>query len=280
MKIKEIISKYKNSLIWVFFITSIILGFIQLITNKFTYTPNSKLAIFSSIILISLLTVHACTTLKIKKAAFFLSLGIVCGFISEYLGLKYGVVFGGSYNYNRQNFELIIKDVPVLVLLFWSFFIYTGYTITTSFLVFLNINKPSHLNNKLLQILPLSLLDALLVMAIDLTMDPLMVLSGNWTWPNGGLYFDIPIGNFIGWFFVAFVATGIFRLIEFYFPEDNHSFDKRLLLIPVIGYGALSILFAVYTINLKMPQLALISLASMMPIIIINLIIYHNRKII
>jgi putative membrane protein len=40
----------------------------------------------------------------------------------------------------------------------------------------------------------------------DLTIDPMMsTITGNWVWHNGGSYFGVPLGNFLGWYLTVYV---------------------------------------------------------------------------
>jgi len=52
-----------------------------------------------------------------------------------------------------------------------------------------------------------ALISALALTAWDLGLDPQMVGWGLWVWPNGGLYFGIPLMNFFGWLLTAFIGT-------------------------------------------------------------------------
>jgi putative membrane protein len=82
--------------------------------------------------------------------------------------------------------------------------------------------------NKNIIILFTILLDGLVVVALDLFMDPIAVKSGDWTWLEGGPYFGIPIGNFIGWFFVVVLAMGTFRAVEYFFPRKEIKYNKSI----------------------------------------------------
>ena len=53
----------------------------------------------------------------------------------------------------------------------------------------------------------LGLLSALAFTAWDLFLDPQMVGWGFWAWDKPGLYFGIPLGNYLGWIVVSAVIT-------------------------------------------------------------------------
>jgi len=47
----------------------------------------------------------------------------------------------------------------------------------------------------------------------DLTIDPMMsTITGNWIWHDGGSYFGVPLGNFLGWYLTVYVFLQCFAL--------------------------------------------------------------------
>lgn len=197
---------------------------------------------------------HAIYTLGFKRATLFIGLSMFVGWLAETWGLKGGWLFGGEYEYARG--QMSIGLVPVIVVCFWGVFIYTGYTMTNSLLIWLGNIKPNIQNKKLLLLLLLLILDGWFVVAIDLFMDPLQVFVGRWGWVNGGAYFGVPLGNFVGWFLVTITVTGLFRMFEYFKPRDDSLVDSSLLILPTIGYGALAGWFLVSAIQAKMFSLA------------------------
>lgn len=211
---------------------------------------------------------HAAWTLGLSRGIFFLTLASSVGFIFEVLGLTYGIVFGGSYYYNPGTYSLL--GVPLTVIIYWAIFIYTGYCITNSFLYWLNLKKPMVTKNKLSKLVTLIILDGLIVVSIDLFMDPLMVAEGIWSWILGGGYFGVPLGNFLGWFIVSIISCGIYRIYEYYHPLTKTSIHQSVYFIPVIGYAMLYILFLVTSIGYQMYLLSFIGTVVMLPTILIN----------
>lgn len=109
-------------------------------------------------------------------------------------------------------------------------------------------------------------------------MDPLQVQSGGWRWLEGGPYFGVPIGNFIGWFIVTIIVTGIFRTFEYFFSIKKAKYDKTVYIIPVISYGVLAISFALGAIKHQMQGLAVVGSLLMLPIAIFNVILFIKWK--
>jgi uncharacterized membrane protein len=106
-------------------------------------------------------------------------------------------------------------------------------------------------------------------------MDPIQVKMGEWIWLENGPYFGIPIGNFIGWFLVTIIVTGIFRSFEFFRPMEYKD-DKTIFIIPVIGYGVLALSFAISAIKYQIHNLAIYGILFMMPIVLFNLILFKK----
>lgn len=227
---------------------------------------------FSFILQFALLLFHAAWTMSWCRSLLLLAIIMGFGGVAELLGVRFGVLFGGSYTYHGT--VGMVSGVPVLVLLYWACFVYGGYCISSSFLFWLKQEKPSskQRNGYLLPLLVL--LDGLLVVAIDLLMDPMMVKMGNWQWLEGGAYYDIPLGNFLGWFIVVIFSSGSFRLYEYFRPQPKQLLPYSIFLIPVISYALLCIVMVAVTAVLELHGLALSGFFFMFPVVVINLLLY------
>lgn len=188
---------------------------------------------------------HSFIFLKPRPATIFFLLTVLLGMLSEISGLKFGFVFGGAYAYDCRQ-QACIASVPLIIPLFWFVFIYTGYCMALSFLV---IEK-----HKIL--FPAAA--AFFTVSIDLPLDPIMVALGKWHWLQGGPYLDIPIGNFLGWFLVAYLSTAIFILIDKPYLKPVSDKHKKFGYIPVAGYYILMIFMASMAFRLEYPMLFIV----------------------
>ncbi len=220
-----------------------------------------------------LLALHAVWTLGYKRGLFFIILIFAAGLISEVIGVNTGLIFGGVYTYQSDT-QLMLLGVPLMIPLFWGAFIYAGYNISTSFLYWLNKKKPDKYANNWKTLLLLILLDGLIVVAIDLIMDPLQVQAGNWAWISDGEYYRIPVNNYTGWFAVTAITTGVFRLYEYFKPKPGNDFNAAMYLIPLCGYLLLCFGLIGLTIKANLPQLTVIGLCTMLPVAVINLALF------
>ncbi len=222
-----------------------------------------------------ILILHSLIALSLKRSILFIFLAASIGTIMEYIGLKDGTFFGGHYIYKSQ---ITLFNVPINVILFWAVFIYTGYSITNSFLFWLKREKPNFKTRNFWLLLSTIAFDGLVVVALDLFMDPIAVKSGSWKWLEGGQYFGVPIGNFIGWFIVTIIVTTIFRILEYFFPEKETNYNKSIFIIPVLGYGLLALSFCFKAINFQIYDLAILGSLFMFPTIIVNLFFFRKYK--
>jgi len=269
--------RHPEKIMWSIFFSIILLAIIQIMGMFMGVELDERYPLFKLIFLgvpVILVVLHAFVTLKVR-GLFFLVLAALLGFTSEYYGLKYGQFFGTYYTYSPQ---IAISTVPLQVIFYWAIFIYTGYGVTNSFLHWLHIKLPDiRLKNGWLLLLTI-LLDGWFILAIDLFMDPLEVRQGAWTWINGGPYFGVPIGNFIGWFVVAVLVSGIMRSIEYYFPQKKRIHNKSILIIPILCYGLVTISLMSMAVQLHMYELGLVGFFLMVPTVLFNLFLFSRYR--
>lgn len=268
----------KEKILWfLFLVDSIVILFHLLGSYGGIEFAKSSFIIFLALVLPALiLFIHSIWVLSAKRALFFVFLACLIGFLSEFIGLNSGIIFGGHYVYQQRSWMLF--DVPISVILYWAVFTYLGYSIVNSFLYWKNKSKPTFAKHNFLQVPILCLQDGLIVTAIDLFMDPLQVNLENWTWIDKGPYFGVPIGNFVGWFIVVVIITGIFRSFEYFNPQKKTNIPKKILLIPVLGYAAIWFSFVLLSVEAQMYNLAVIGTLLMLPTVFINLYLFHKNR--
>ena len=65
--------------------------------------------------------------------------------------------------------------------------------------------------------IPRIFLTAIILVMMDLVLDPAAVYAGLWSYPDGGWYFGVPWTNFAGWFFSGIIGASIL----FWFDADE-----------------------------------------------------------
>jgi uncharacterized membrane protein len=261
-------NSYKEKILWALLLIDLFAIAINFINPFLNFGINQNIITFSVLLLpVICLLLHSFWSLGVSRAITFLLLASLIGLFFEVWGLSSGVIFGGHYIYKQGAFMLF--NVPYIVPIYWAVFIYTSYCITNSFLFWNNKNKPNKTEH-FFRLLPLLVIfDGIFTLIIDLIMDPIQVHSGAWTWLDKGPYFGIPIGNFIGWFIVTILVTGIYRTYEYFYPRKI-SISKTIFMIPVIGYGTMGIAFLFSAIQIKFYPLAILCLLIMLPVTLIN----------
>lgn len=265
--------------IWGLFYFFIFVVVLRLSADMFGVKLEEQFFLFKLVFLaipVLLLILHSFHTLSFYKSVLFISLAAITGTVMEYMGLTYGTVFGGYYVYKSQ---FTLFHVPLSVIAYWGVFIYIGYCLVNSFLYWVQKDKPNTRQTNAWLLPLLVLLDGVVVVAIDLFMDPLQVKMGSWQWLSEGPYFGIPIGNFIGWFMVTILVTGIFRVIEYFFPRNQRRYTNTIFLIPVLGYGAMSFSYALLAIKFQMYSLAFIGSCIMLPIFFSNIYLFAKYRL-
>lgn len=216
---------------------------------------------------------HAMSTLGKIRGISFLFFASSIGFFAEFIGIHYGIPFG-RYVYNSNQYTLF--TVPILVIAYWAVFIYLGYAITNSFLYWLGMVKPSRAFHNSKNVVLLMLMDGFIVTCIDLFLDPIAVKQNTWRWLDTGPYFGIPISNFIGWFVVTIVATGIFRLFEYYHPKIV-TLGVILYTLPSIGYGLIWLLYTIIAFRVHAQDVIIIGTILMVPIVVSSILLSRRQ---
>jgi putative membrane protein len=117
----------------------------------------------------------------------------------EMIGVYTGLPFG-RYSYT-QSLQPQLLGVPLLIPLAWAMMLPPAWEIAAR--VFAGRNAPYPFVTRLGR----SGVAALAFTAWDLFLDPQMVSWGFWVWETPGLYFGIPLVNYLGWFGVSFILS-------------------------------------------------------------------------
>ena len=138
-----------------------------------------------------------------KRTLSFLFMGYGIAWASEALSIRTGFPYGWYfYIYENLQGEWLNFGVPVWDSVSYVFLCYAG-MMTARYLV-----PDSSVKKQVI-------LGAVLVVVLDIVVDPLSHLGNLWFlgkiyyYPNPGFYFDVPLSNFIGWFFVTLLIIGI-----------------------------------------------------------------------
>lgn len=136
-----------------------------------------------------------------KKFLLWLLSAYVLTLLIEIVGVKTGMIFG-EYSYGSV-LGAGIGGVPLIVGFNWVLLILGSF----------NIARIAFKNNLLR-----CLLAAMLLVMMDLLIEPVAVKLGYWQWENA----VIPLQNYIAWFVISLVAA--ISLVKLNFHNNNNSF--------------------------------------------------------
>jgi uncharacterized membrane protein len=123
--------------------------------------------------------------------------------LSEFSSTRTGVPFGlYAYTGHTRGQELFIADVPFMDALSFTFLAYAAFCLARGVL------------GRGASPVPLTVLGGVLMMLLDVVIDPVAVRGDRWFlgqifyYPDGGVYFGVPLSNFMGWLVVGAVTIG------------------------------------------------------------------------
>ncbi|MFQ5897482.1 MAG: carotenoid biosynthesis protein [Candidatus Methylomirabilia bacterium] len=137
-----------------------------------------------------------------RRALAFTAWAWAVAFVAEYSSTRTGIPFG-LYHYTQvtRGQELYLANVPFMDSLSFSFLAYAAFSLARSVL-----NRERGFR--------VIALTGLLMMWLDLVIDPLAVRGDRWFlgrifyYPAGGVYFGVPLSNFLGWAVVGWAIAG------------------------------------------------------------------------
>jgi uncharacterized membrane protein len=139
-------------------------------------------------------------------------------YIAEFSSTRTGIPFGRYYyTGSTVGHELYLSNVPVMDTLSFTFLLFASYAMALWFLL-----PTQHSDAGWLPLLrfdlavrtswPVVALTVLFYAFIDIVIDPIALQGGRWflgqiyRYPEPGLYFGVPITNFVGWAVVGSIA--------------------------------------------------------------------------
>ena len=176
---------------------------------------------------------HAWYMIGWKKTLVFfvITAGVSWGY--EQVGVETGLIYGDYHYTDYLGYKM--GHVPIIIPLAWFMMIYPSYIIAN--MIF--SKKPLLNQNKISQIIVLSLLSAIVMTAWDFVVDPYFSgpMVNAWTWEKGGAYFGIPIHNFFGWILTTFSIYLIYRIFESKTMPFENKLPNYSVILPVFAYG-------------------------------------------
>jgi putative membrane protein len=138
----------------------------------------------------------------------FLLWGLLVALVAELSSTRVGVPFG-VYHYTgaTAGAELFLSNVPFFSPLSFPFLAYASFCLARRAL------GPGWAGSRAGRLRLVALSGALMTL-LDVVIDPLAVRGGRWFlghiffYPEGGIYFGVPLSNFAGWLLVGWATVG------------------------------------------------------------------------
>lgn len=137
----------------------------------------------------------------------FLSIAFIIGISVELIGVHTGMLFG-DYSYGG-NLGPKLWGVPLVIGINWGVLSITTASIAQK------INLPVYFK---------IIVNAFLLVLFDFVMEPVAMKSDFWSWKND----EIPLFNYVCWFFVALILQLIYHWIRK--PKSNKVFNALFVI--------------------------------------------------
>ena len=160
--------------------------------------------------------------LGLKRIIVFTFLAYVIAFVSEYASTRIGIPYG-FYHYTGETHgkELFISNVPFMDSLSYSFLGYFSYSLALLMVSPVTrkgwrfeLPHPPWYSKKVL------FLTAILFVLQDVLIDPVSLRGSKWFlgqiyyYPEKGVYFGVPLSNFLGWLLVGLAIIYCFQKLD------------------------------------------------------------------
>jgi uncharacterized membrane protein len=145
----------------------------------------------------------------------FVIISFFIGIFTEIIGTRTGLIFGGKYEFNlKLSPGPSISGIPLIIPLSWS-------GLTYMILNYCELVLGGSFNSLSNQNITLLLLPSILMVLLDLILDPIAVDEKRWSWKKSGAYYGVPLLNFVGWLFTTFLILFTFQLFQSDFKIDK-----------------------------------------------------------
>jgi putative membrane protein len=149
------------------------------------------------------LAVHGVRVYGVRTTLVFAAIVFFVSNVFENLSIATGFPFG-NYHYG-ESLGPRLFDVPLLI---GPAYLGMGYLSWTLARLLLGRTNGALTGASLVAV---PIVASFLMVAWDLTFDPVAsTVSGSWVWEQGGSYFGVPFGNFLGWFLTVWIFFTMF----------------------------------------------------------------------
>jgi uncharacterized membrane protein len=235
----------------------------------------------------------AVTRMGWRRTGMFSVLAYLVAFVAEFSSTRIGIPFG-LYHYIdvTRDRELWISNVPFWDSLSFTFLCYLGWRLGVLLYAPLVV-RPWDVQVADTRAVANSwracLGGALLMTWLDIVIDPLTVHGDRWFlgriyyYPEGGIYFGVPLSNFVGWFVVGVTTIRLYQRWDRWMgPLAADAAGRRhvryaALLEPLIYLGILIFNLSL-TFWIGEPLLGTVGVVMYVPIVVLFVLHVFDRR--
>jgi len=162
--------------------------------------------------------------MRSSKAALFCIAGYALAWLSEFSSIHNGIPYGLYYYIEEtKGKELWVMGVPFMDSMSFVFLAWASYSMAlmaTSPMVRSGATIYLLETTKIRNSMRVKFLGAIFFVCLDVIIDPVALRGSRWFlgqiygYPQPGIYFGVPISNFIGWFVMGFVLIWALQVID------------------------------------------------------------------
>jgi uncharacterized membrane protein len=161
--------------------------------------------------------IHGAMFYRARGVLVFVGICLVVGNIFENLGVRTGFPFGHYFFTDVMGPKILV--VPILLGLAYVGMAYLSWTL--ALLILKQTERPLFGSRAV----TLPLVASASMVSWDLSMDSVWsTIVRAWIWRQGGIYFGVPLTNFLGWFVTGYVLYQLFAL----YLRERPAAENRL----------------------------------------------------
>ena len=232
---------------------------------------------------------------------FFISSGLIFGtrktlvlffitwfiaFVSEFSSTRIGIPFGDYYYIpSTLDKELWISNIPFMDSVSFTFLAFASYTLSLFFFLKPSPDKKGFLqdNESIRHSFRVLGLAVVFFVFLDVVIDPLALRGDRWflgkiyAYPFEGVYFGVPVANFVGWAVVGGTSLFLYQWLDRRKEKSAHweVSLKRLLLGPLL-YLIVLVFNISMTFYIEERLLGMVGILIYFPILVFFLIRFFD----
>jgi uncharacterized membrane protein len=248
--------KMNSNIIMIFLLVAVgvyfILGAMLNIGRSETLFIIGFILLFFGIVLI-----HGYKTLGLRELFVFFLIAYCIPLLYEYTdAVGFGTMVGCRSSYSALLGSRFLGKVPYVIPLVWSLLLYCSFTMTN--IMFHRIRTTDESDERcslrwFVKIIGIGIVAGFILASLDLIIDPVMVAMGAWSWSYEGLYYGIPVLNYVGWMEITF-STFLFYSMYLLFHKKSQVYiggerQSRYTVFVVALYVTALIIYAIYAVD-------------------------------